>query len=282
MTIPVYAKINLGLQIVRRREDGYHDIETVFHRIRLHDTLHFSPHDRGIALDSDSAGAPPDERNLVHRAARAVFECCGFTGGVRISLEKRIPIGAGLGGGSADAAAVLRHLPSYLGRSMTEEERFDIAVSIGSDVPYFLQSGSAHARGRGELLTYFTLSLPYWILLVYPGIHVSTAWAYGAFMFNPHLPLHPLKDLVTANVDAPAVWVNKLRNDFEPIVFKEHEAVMRVKEILYLTGADFALMSGSGSSVFGLFEGESGARDAADFFSKTYFTHLTPPYFQPE
>jgi 4-diphosphocytidyl-2-C-methyl-D-erythritol kinase len=282
LTVRAYAKINLGLQILRLREDGYHDIETVFHRIALHDDLTFSRLDRGIAIESDTPGAPSDETNLCYRAAAMIFQQCGHAGGARIALRKRIPIGAGLGGGSADAAAVLLHLPGYLGIPISEQDRFDIAAAIGSDVPYFLRKGSAHARGRGELLSYFSLSVPYWILLVYPGIHVSTAWAYNSFTFNPHLPVHPLKELVAGQMHQPTALVNTLRNDFEPVVFRAHETVMRVKEILYRTGADFALMSGSGSSVFGLFRDEQLARESARFFSMTYFTHLTAPFFEPE
>jgi 4-diphosphocytidyl-2-C-methyl-D-erythritol kinase len=282
MTVRAYAKINLGLQILRRREDGYHDIETVFHRIGLYDLLVFERMDAGIRLTTNHPEAPEDERNLCHRAATAIFDRCGYAGGVHITLEKRIPIGAGLGGGSADAAAVLRHLPEYLGLRLPEQDRFAIASSLGSDIPYFLHGGSAHARGRGELLTYFELPLPYWILVVVPAIHVSTAWAYGAHAFNPSLPMPPLRELVEEHVDTPNEWVNRLRNDFEPVVFRAHESIMRIKEILYRTGADFALMSGSGSSVFGLFRDEAFARESADFFAKVHTTHLTPPYFRPD
>ena len=280
MIIKAHAKINLGLQIVRKREDGYHDIETVFHRIGLHDTLAFNRIEHGIRLSTNHTDIPVDERNLCVRAASLLLEHVSYTGGIQIALEKRIPIGAGLGGGSADAACVLRHLPGYLGFSVAEEDLFDIALKLGSDIPFFLNQGSAHAQGRGELLSYFDLALPYWILVVYPNLHISTAWAYGHVAFQPTLRMHPLKELVLDHIDAPIHWVNKLRNDFEPAVFSEHELVMRTKEILYRTGADFALMSGSGSSVFGLYREETHAKEAQDFFSRTSFTHLTPPFFQ--
>lgn len=282
MVVHAYAKINLGLQIVRKREDGYHDIETVFHRIALHDTLTLEPCTEGIDVVTDHPDAPPGERNLCHRAASEILSRCGHRGGARVAIEKRIPVGAGLGGGSADAAAVLCHLPALLGLNLRDTDRFEIAAAIGSDVPYFLQDGSAYAHGRGELLSYFDLALPYWIVLVYPNIHVSTAWAYRSFTFNPNLPMLPLREMIIAHLDEPNEWVNKLRNDFEPAVFREHEPVMRVKEILYRTGADFALMSGSGSSVFGLFRREDYAREAAGFFSRAHFTHLTPPFFTPD
>lgn len=277
VTVRAHAKINIGLQVVRRRDDGYHDIDTVFHRIGWHDTVAIARAERGIALRCSAPELPTDETNLCVRAARAFCEAAGYDGGLRLELDKRIPTGAGLGGGSADAAAVLRALPSLLDAPLAEEDLFRIALALGSDVPYFLHEGSAHARGRGELLAYFPLRLPYWILTVHPGIHVSTAWAYGALRLAPGLALQPLREILERHLREPAVLVNRIRNDFETVVLPAHDDVLRSKELLYRLGAVFALMSGSGSSVFGWFAGEDEARDAAGFLGARHAVHLTPP-----
>ncbi|MBL0174410.1 MAG: 4-(cytidine 5'-diphospho)-2-C-methyl-D-erythritol kinase [Ignavibacteria bacterium] len=281
MTLLAHAKINLGLHILRRRDDGYHDIETVFHRVGIADEIAFTKKERGVRFTCDDPAMPVDEGNLCVRAAIALFEATGYDGGIGIDLRKRIPAGAGLGGGSADAAAVLRAAIALLDISIAEDDLHGIAAELGSDVPYFLHPGSAHATGRGELLSYFVLRLPYWIVVVYPGVHVSTPWAYGQFRPDVSLPIRNLRELLLTHIDDPVTLVNTLRNDFEPIVFRAHEDVMRAKEILYRTGADFALMSGSGSSVFGLFRDETYARESAAFFAKTWPAFLTPPYFTP-
>ncbi|MAT38651.1 MAG: 4-(cytidine 5'-diphospho)-2-C-methyl-D-erythritol kinase [Ectothiorhodospiraceae bacterium] len=276
-----YAKINIGLQIVRKRDDGFHDIDTVFHRVDVYDTIKLTPAESGVTIKCDTPTIPTDDTNLCARAAKALLDATGSTKGVHILLEKRIPVGAGLGGGSSDAASVLTGLTELLHLTISPDELAQIAEKIGSDVPYFLRDGSAYAKGKGEILSYFELDLPYWIVLVYPGIHISTPWAYGRFEFNPQLPIHNLQKLLLEHKALPVRWVNSIRNDFEPIVFEAHEEIMRVKEVLYRTGADFALMSGSGSSVFGLFRDERYANECADFFSKRYPTYITQPGWNP-
>ncbi|MBI5645679.1 MAG: 4-(cytidine 5'-diphospho)-2-C-methyl-D-erythritol kinase [Ignavibacteriae bacterium] len=277
MTVSSHAKINLGLHILRKREDGYHDIDTVFHRIGMADRVTLRRVERGIRCLCSDPAIPTDERNLCVRAARALLDATGNDAGVVIDLEKTIPAGAGLGGGSSNAAAVLRALPSLLSIDIAEDDLFRIAAGLGSDIPYFLHPGSAHATGRGERLSYFMLEVPYWILVTVPPVHVSTAWAYGAFTVDPSLPVRNIRTLLSDNIHNARALVNTLRNDFEPVVFAAYEEVMRTKEILVRTGADFALMSGSGAAVFGLFADEAYAREAADFFAKRHPVSLTPP-----
>jgi 4-diphosphocytidyl-2-C-methyl-D-erythritol kinase len=272
-----HAKINIGLQIVRKREDGYHDIDSLFHRIALHDTLSFRRTEHGITLRCSDPSLPTDESNLCIAAAKSLFESCAFDGGIAIDLEKTIPYGAGLGGGSSDAAETLLGLNALLDLGCDHETLADIARSLGADIPYFLEQGTAYAKGIGDRLTYFELQLPYWIVLVVPQIHVSTPWAYSQIRFNPALPIIDLQKTVQSADASPLVWVNKIRNDFEAVVFNSHEEVMRIKEVLYQTGADFALMSGSGSSVYGMFSDAAYAQESAEFFGKTYFTHISEP-----
>lgn len=281
MDILAHAKINLGLQIVRRRDDGYHDIDTIFHRVDIADRLSFSRRERGITLSCSDPALPTDGENLCIRAAQSLFDHTGYDGGVHLSLEKTIPTGAGLGGGSADAAAVLRALPAFLDLAVAPSDLRDIAAALGADVPFFLEDASAYARGRGDILSCFDLALPYWIAVVYPDVQVSTAWAYGAFRFNPSLPIIDLRHEILGHLHHPAHLVNRVRNDFEPVVFHRHEEILRIKEILYRTGAAFALMSGSGSSVFGLYADEDEARESCAFFQRRYSAFLTPPLWKP-
>jgi 4-diphosphocytidyl-2-C-methyl-D-erythritol kinase len=279
-TMKAYAKINLGLHILRKRADGYHDIETVFHRINIADDITFEHHSE-IMIDCSHPDVPRDQTNLCWKSADALRKAVGETRGVKIIIEKRIPVSAGLGGGSADAGLVLRALPKFLGIAINNQTVFDIALALGSDIPYFLSEGTARATGRGEMLEYFDLRLPYWIVVVYPNICISTAWAYQQVELNPFLKYFDLRELLVEHLNNPNVWVNKLRNDFEPAVFRHYEDVMRIKEILIRTGADYASLSGSGSAVFGLFRDEGYARDTYDFFKVKYPVFLTEPNFQP-
>jgi 4-diphosphocytidyl-2-C-methyl-D-erythritol kinase len=278
-----FAKINLGLQIIGERDDGYHSIETILHRIDLYDTLNVRRADRPeITVDCSHPGVPADATNLCYKAADIFFREIEMEPAVDIRLEKSIPVGAGLGGGSADAAAVLHACNTLFGMPLSDDLLCDLSSQIGSDIPYFIRPGSAYATGRGERLEYLKIKLPYWIVLVHPRIIVSTKWAYRQFSPNSSIKQQDLPALVTEKILDPKSWVNSLRNDFEPIVFKEYPIVMRVKEALMKGGADFALMSGSGSSVFGLFQDEHYARDIARELKKSYDVWITPPFFTPE
>ncbi len=278
-----FAKINLGLHILQKRADGYHDIETVFHRVNIFDTITVERNksDR-VVIQCSHPGIPTDQSNLCYKAAEYFYSEIGYDHELHISIEKNIPVGAGLGGGSSDAASVLRACNMLYGYPLDDNMLTGIASRIGSDVPYFLQAGSACATGRGELLEYFHLELPYWVVLVYPGVHIDTKWAYQSCTPNREAKNVNLKSLIQDNMLQPQTWVNALRNDFEPVVFQNHSVVMRVKEALIKGGADFALMSGSGSSVFGLFQDEVYAYEIAHSLSKTYDVWTTPPFFSPE
>jgi 4-diphosphocytidyl-2-C-methyl-D-erythritol kinase len=282
-TIRAFAKINLGLQILEKRGDGYHNIETVFHRINLYDDITVREYETaGIALSCTDPAVPADSGNLCYTAAKLFFDRIGKAPSIAVHIDKTIPAGAGLGGGSSDAAATLLACNEMYNYPLDGAALSEIAAAIGSDVPYFLHPGSAHARGRGELLEYFTLELPYWIVLANPSIPISTKWAYESFSTDLSLRRIDLKSLLCENIMTPRAWVNTLRNDFESIVFAAYPEIMRIKETLIRGGADFALMSGSGSSVFGLFQDERYAREIADALSRRYGVWITPPFFSPE
>lgn len=282
MILQAFAKINLGLRIIERRPDGFHAIETIFHRIALSDEITLSSAASGIALSCSDPSLPADETNLCWKAAACLQKECGSEFGVSMHIRKRIPMGAGLGGGSSDAAVILRHLPRLWGKRIDDDRLLALGASLGSDVPFFLQDSSAYAEGRGELLTPFTLRLPYWIVLVNPGIHVSTPWAYGEFSKRLASGLAVRRGtLFSAATHAMASLDDALKNDFEDVVFPAFPAVRALKEELLASGASYALMSGSGSSVFGLFDNENDAHRAHKIFSERMFTSLTEPNFIP-
>ena len=277
-----HAKINLGLYILGKRPDGFHTIATVFHRIDLFDELTFDPSDR-IVVTSSTPEAPDGEANICFKAAALLQQRIGTEMGVRISIRKKIPVGAGLGGGSADAAAVLLALPQFWRRAIDAGSLRAIALELGSDVPYFLAPGTALAGGRGEELAYFALHVPYAILVCSPGIHISTAWAYQQLRPGRTGPLPDLKNLVMSGMKNPLALVNGLRNDFEPVVFAAHPEVMRVKEAMLRGGAEYASMSGSGSAVYGLFRKTDHTRKVVHYLQGNgYNTFLTGPLFSAD
>lgn len=278
-----YAKINLGLRIIRRRPDGYHDIETVFHPIDLCDEISFEPSE-SISLTSSDPAIPTDGQNLCVRAAIALRQASGTPRGISMKLRKRIPVGAGLGGGSSDAAATLLALRNLWDLAIRDEELFRIAFTLGADVPYFLKMGTAYATGRGERLEYFPLDLPYWILTVYPGIQVPTAWAYQHIDITRLMRRPPftfsLRQIVSEGAGDPRRLTLHLSNDFETLVLGTYPAIARLKQVLPAFGADLVLLSGSGSSVFALFRIEHQARAAETELGKSYAVFLTEPNFR--
>ncbi|MBI5020824.1 MAG: 4-(cytidine 5'-diphospho)-2-C-methyl-D-erythritol kinase [Ignavibacteriales bacterium] len=287
ISVKAYAKINLGLRILNRREDGYHNLETIFLRVNPFDEIILTEATE-ISFNSNDLNLNSDSSNLCIKAARILNDHFHPNNGVKINLQKNIPIGAGMGGGSSDAAATLLGLVKLWNLKITEEELKSIALKLGSDVPYFLKPGTAHATGRGEVLEYFSLPLPYWIVILYPNVHVSTAWAYHSLesshinhIPHPTSPI-PLKDFLLKNIYDPHELNQNLINDFEPIILHEHKQIGFAKLLLYSEGACFAQMSGSGSSVFGLFNDEHKAVSTAKKLQNRYKVFITPPNFHPE
>jgi 4-diphosphocytidyl-2-C-methyl-D-erythritol kinase len=282
MRLQAFAKINLGLHVVGKRPDGYHDIESIFHQINLNDELEMVQNDEGDVFTSDSSELVSDNSNLCVRAVHVLRDLTGVHTGVEINLKKRIPIAAGLGGGSADAAAVLKGLKKLWTLDVTDEDLETVSATLGSDVPFFLRGGTAYATGRGEKLRPFEVSIPYWILVVTPPIHVSTTWAYTHLTIDEGLRRANLPDLLRAGMAQPGLLREKLRNEFEPVVFAAHPEVRRIKENLLDGGAQVALMSGSGSTIFGLFSEQGPAERIAKDFSPRYHTSITEPLFRPQ
>ena len=243
------AKINLGLHIESKRPDGYHNIETVFYPIPVNDVLEITP-SNALSFKSDGIGIPSDGKsNLVQRAwelLKAEFDIPP----VDFHLYKNIPIGAGLGGGSADAAFCLTALNELFELNISQEELVKKASVLGADCAFFVQNKPVFAQGTGDQFSEISVDLSGWhMVLVYPNIHVSTPAAYK--MVVPKKPLNDLRNVLSQSVET---WKGFLVNDFESSVFPQFPKIEKVKESLYNSGAVYASLSGSGSSVFGLFK----------------------------
>ena len=246
----VNAKINIGLQIVRKREDGYHDLQTVFYPTDFFtDFLRISPSDQEIVFNMESQeDLGSADNNLCVKAFRLLQKDFGISN-VEIFLRKGIPSGAGLGGGSADAAFTLKMLRDIFQLPVTEEKMIEYALQLGSDVPFFLYNTPMYATGRGEVMTPIDLDLsPYRLKIVKPDIHISTKEAYAGV--TPHESEVFLPQVLQQDVRA---WKESVVNDFESSLFEKIPELKSVKEGLYREGALYASLSGSGSALFGLF-----------------------------
>ncbi len=271
------AKINLSLLVLNKRQDGFHDLRTVFQTISLADTLdiEFTP-GRGRKVELESALDIPD--NLVARAANLLMDECKIRGHVRFRLNKAIPMGGGLGGGSSNAAAVLLALPVLAGIRAARDQLAEVAAQLGSDVPFFLHGGTALGIGRGTELYPLPEVPESPTLVVAPGIHVSTPEAYSALnrgLTDASRPgiLNSLQAFVWRSGDSAPAETWKSDNDFETVVFRQFPLLSAIKRKLLRAGATPALMTGSGSALFGIFN-SPGERDraAAQFAPERVFS----------
>ncbi|MDA0986885.1 MAG: 4-(cytidine 5'-diphospho)-2-C-methyl-D-erythritol kinase [Bacteroidetes bacterium] len=275
-----FAKINLFLKVLDKRNDGFHNIETIFHRINLYDEIEISESNK-IEIITDNKFLPKDERNFCFKAALAIQNFCKVNRGVKINIKKFIPIGSGLGGGSSNAATVLKLLIKFWGVEITNTELNKIALSIGSDVSYFLTDTSAYATGRGEIINNIKFDFPFWIITVHPKIHIKTNWAYNVLSDNRK---SVSTKFFTGNENIIEMFLNDLHkysvNDFEEFIFPFHPMLNNIKNELIKFKATNSIMSGSGSSIFGLFTNEVDAVIAENHFKLNYFVSVTPPYFK--
>ncbi len=283
LIVKAFAKINLGLLITGKRHDGYHTLETIFAPINWYDTIEFTDSDL-ISMSCTNIDLPVDDNNLCIKAASSLKQFAGIRTGVSMKLQKQVPFGAGLGGGSSDAATVLRVLNELWQVNASSVDLHALAVKLGADVPYFLaMKGLAYARGIGDELSDLSLTLPYYIVTVFPEEHIATVWAYKNFYprFDRELP--DLKKLASELcISGKKEELPTFENDFEPAVFDHFPAVREVKSVLLQAGSIFASLSGSGSAVFGLFEQEDQALSAIKRLPEAYRKNLTPPGFSME
>jgi 4-diphosphocytidyl-2-C-methyl-D-erythritol kinase len=255
------AKVNLRLDVLKRRDDGYHEIRTIFQKISLYDTLSVSlKKEKGISIITDHPDLQVGKKNLVYRAAQVILKKSDYEGGLRIHILKKIPLGAGLGGGSSNAATILKALNQLLELHLPMKELMKMGLSIGADVPFFFLKGAAMATGIGEKLKTIELQ-DLWYVLINPKFQVSTRWAYQNFMLTKrhfHFNLQRLGR--TPEGISRLLW-----NDLEGVVSKKYHEIKVMKQMLLSSGALGTLMTGSGPTVFGVF---SIRKDAEKAFEK--------------
>jgi 4-diphosphocytidyl-2-C-methyl-D-erythritol kinase len=276
LRVKANAKINLALAVKYKRDDGYHEIELIFQEIDFHDKVKLSKSDR-IHFSTDSLVLQKESTNLCLTAANLLKKEFNIPG-LDIRLEKRLPIGSGLGGGSSDAAAVLKGGLDLYGIEYTPKTLQPMAEQIGSDVPFFLSGGSAYGSGRGEILTSIKLNADYHILLIMPDIQISTEWAYK----NLNLTLtrknddYKFRGFTFQDLDL-VNFRSEFYNDFEKLVFRHHRSLGTAKSELYELGADYASLSGSGSTLFGLFASKSKTVKAFEILRGRFNCNISRP-----
>lgn len=261
-----YAKINIGLDVLRRRADGYHEVKMIMQTVDIYDELVLERRKQpGIELRMDNSDLPSGGDNLICRAADLLFREKEITGGVNISLTKRIPIAAGMAGGSADAAAALRGLNELFDMGYSLKELQALGVGLGADIPYCLAGGTMLSEGIGEILTPLPAPPAAHLVIAKPDINVSTAFVYGN-LHADRLAWHPDIDGMIAALqkgDLDGI-TGRLGNVLETVTVKAHPVIEQIKELLRKQGAENALMSGSGPTVFGIFKEKETAARAAE------------------
>ncbi len=258
------AKLNLRLKIIGRRPDGYHDLVSIMVPVNLFDMLVLEKRqENGILFDTRGLKIPGDGDNMVVKAARGFFIKTGMPSNIAIQLEKNIPVGAGLGGGSSDAAGTLMALNKMWDYPLSFQDMEAMALDLGADVPFFLQKGPCIARGIGEILTPIEEFEAFWYVIVMPPIHVSTGWVYDNLKLK--LTKDEDKDIIQHLATAAPDIGGVLENDLESVTVTHFPVIVDIKNALIKAGAEGALMSGSGPSVFGIFKTENSARSAQKY-----------------
>lgn len=262
-----HCKINLGLSILEKRKDGFHNLETVFYPVGLNDIIEVIPHSKTtqeVAFSSSGIAVPGnDSDNLCVKAYQLLKKEYPHLPSIQMHLHKVIPMGAGLGGGSSDATAVIKILNKLFSLALSEDALLQYTAQLGSDCPFFLNEQPCHATGRGEILNPISLSLKeYQIVLIHPSIAISTAWAFQ--QIQPATKSKNIIDIIHQPIHS---WKQDLINDFEAPILSAHPILQSIKTELYEKGAIYASMSGSGSSFFGIFE-KSTKRPSFSFSTK--------------
>ena len=264
MRLQAFAKINLGLDVLGKREDGYHEVRMIMQTIRMYDQLDMRKSvEPGIHLTTNKKYIPVDENNLVWRAAKLMMDTCGIMEGVSIHLHKVIPVAAGMAGGSSDAAATLVGMNRLFHCGLSKEKLMELGVQIGADVPYGVLRGTALAEGIGEKLTVLPPMPDCWILIGKPGISVSTKYVYTTLDLNTDT-VHPDIDGMKKALEDGNLYgiTERMGNVLQDVTIPAYPEVERIKEQMKALGAVNAMMSGSGPTVFGIFDNEEKAQKA--------------------
>lgn len=272
MKLRAYAKINLGLDVVRKREDGYHDVRMIMQTVNLYDRLTMKiAKDSNIHLKTNLHYLPVNEKNLVYRAAKMLKEEFHIEQGVDIRLEKLIPVAAGMAGGSSDAAAALVGMNQLFHLGLTKKQLMERGVLLGADVPYCIMRGTALSEGIGEVLTPLPSPPDCYVLIAKPGISVSTKFVYTNLRVD-ELKSHPDIDGMIEDLREKDIYglAHKLGNVLESVTIKEYPVIEEIKQEMMSHGALGSIMSGSGPTVFGLFDEKEKAQKAAERIRSNY------------
>jgi len=263
--IKAYAKINLGLDVVRRLENGYHEVKMVMQTVGIYDVLDFQRTAGGIVITTDSGELPTNEDNLIYKAAKLMIEKYHITEGVKIHLEKHIPIAAGMAGGSTDAAATLKGMNRLFDLGCTLKDLMELGVNIGADVPYCVMGGTALAEGIGEKLTPLAPAPDCYVLVAKPDINVSTKYVYE-HLDAQEIQKHPdIDGMVEAIAEESLQGIlDRMENVLETVTVSAYPIIQKIKDRMKELGAINSLMSGSGPTVFGIFVEKDMARRAYD------------------
>ena len=274
LTIKSFAKVNVGLQIRNKRSDGFHNIHTIFQELELHDTMVLGLQDSGCGFTSNVSWLHNDASNLCFKAWNSLSEYYNI-GGISIDLIKNIPAGSGLGGGSSNAASVIKGLVELYKLDISQKDLQSIAISLGADVSFFLNGGLQQGDGIGGKLTRLPGLINGVYLLIVPDFEISTDWAYKSYKNF----LDGDKDQVNfaSFLSRDVIPFEFFENDFESIVVPAYPEIGEIKKRLEAYGSRFASLSGSGSTVYGIFDEESNAISAESYFSSKYTTFITYP-----
>lgn len=266
MKLRAYAKINLGLDVLRRREDGYHDVKMIMQTIQMYDMLEMEKSEKpGIHLTTNLSYIPVNENNLVYKAAKLLMDQYGIEEGIMINLNKFIPVAAGMAGGSSDAAATLVGVNKMFQLGLTRQQLMELGVKIGADVPYCVMRGTALAEGIGEKLTVLPPMPPCYVLIGKPGISVSTKFVYTNLNLGPDTH-HPDIDGMIQALEKRDLYgiTDRMENVLEKVTIPEYPVIETIKNHMKAHGAVNAMMSGSGPTVFGIFDDKEKAEYACE------------------
>ena len=278
-----YGKINIGLDVLRKRSDGYHEVKMVMQTVSLYDriTITRSEDFSDIQLETNLSFLPTNDNNIVYKAAKLLKDEFSIKDGLAIKLEKHIPVAAGMAGGSTDAATTLELLNTMFSLELCTKDLMKRAVTLGADVPYCILKGTALSEGIGEILTPLPSIMPCNILIVKPPIHVSTKFVYDNLKLDK-LETHPDIDNIINAINAGDIYAmaHNMGNVLESVTEANYPVISSIKQMMLENGAISSLMSGSGPTVFGIYENEDAINDAATFFKinyPSYKTYVTKP-----
>lgn len=269
LTRKAYAKINLGLDVVRRLENGYHEVRMIMQTVGICDVLTFTAAESGIRIAADSGELPVNEDNLIHKAARLLMETCGVKAGIDIRLEKHIPVAAGMAGGSSDAAATLQGLNDLFSLGLSQEQLRQLGVRIGADVPYCIMGGTALAEGIGEILTPLPPAPRCSLLIARPNIRVATRYVYEHLDAGENWTHPDIDGMQSAIRDGDLAGItSRLGNVLETVTVEKYPVIAQLKQEMLSCGAMGSLMSGSGPTVFGIYNSREQAEAARDYLEE--------------